>query len=103
MRYASGLFHTSVPSGKRKLTTSSAPRAAAICSSSSYLNFPVFIRWLNACGVVPICRASSASFILATAAAILIFVEKSILITSASLYRLSFILSRKKLKNLGKS
>ena len=29
--------------------------ACAICSSSSYLNFPVFIRWLNACagGVHP--------------------------------------------------
>ena len=48
--------------------------ACAICSSSSYLNFPVFIRWLNACGVVSIRRASSASFILETASAILIFV-----------------------------
>ena len=77
-----GFFHTSVPSGKRKFTISSAPMACAICSSSSYLNFPVFIRWLNACGVVSIRRASSASFILETASAILIFVGKSMFITS---------------------
>lgn len=99
-----GLFlYTSVPSEKRNFSTSSAPRADAMLSNSSYLNFPVFTRWLNACGVVPILRASSASDILATASPILIFVEKSIVITSLSLYRKAFTASRKIFKNKGKS
>ena len=61
--YASGAFYTSVPSGKRKQHTNSAPRASAIEDSSVDVNFPVFIRWLNADGVEPTVFARDASLI----------------------------------------
>ena len=62
-----------VPSSNLKPKKYSAPIASAIFSMSSLENLPVFMRWLNACGLVPIARASSDSDMLLYASAILIF------------------------------
>lgn len=71
--HSKALYYIFVPSGNSKKKLYLIPMALAIFCKSIVENIPRFIRWLNAPGVTPRRRASSASLMLWAARAIFIF------------------------------